>query len=202
MILGHLVLKNGHLYTYKVLVLIIKLLYVHKTLKFPPVVLILRWILLVYIQDLCLFRLMFPLLKLYIYYFIFVCKCYIKWESPSRVRTEYIQTFPSEVPPSRFTIHEIVKKFETTGSVANKKRNRKHTVLAEETLDEIDASLECTPTKSIPKLAQQVGMSESSAHRGTKLLKLKAYKCTSIQSLKQGDPVSRMLISSIFYKVR
>ena len=54
---------------------------------------------------------------------IFVCKCYFKWESPSRVRTDCIQMFHGEVPPSRFTIHEIVKKFETTGSVANKKRN-------------------------------------------------------------------------------
>ena len=99
------------------------------------------------------------------------------------------------MPPSRFTIHEIVKKFETTGSVANKKRNRKRTVLTEETLDEIDTSLEHTPTKSIPKLAQQVGISESSAHRATKLLKLKPYKCTNVHSLKQGD------ISSIFYKV-
>ena len=85
---------------------------------------------------------------------------------------------PGEVPLSRFTIHEIMKKFETTGSVANKKRNRKRTVLTEETLDEIGASLERTPTKSIPKLAQQVGISESSAHRASKLLKLKPYKCT------------------------
>ena len=77
---------------------------------------------------------------------------------------------------SRFTIHEIVKKFETTGSVANKKWNRKRTVLTEETLDEIGASIERTPTKSIPKLAQRVGISESPAHRATKLLKLKPYK--------------------------
>ena len=76
------------------------------------------------------------------------------------------------MPPSRCTIHEIVKKFETTGSVANKKRNRKRTVLAEETLDEINASLERTPTKFIPKYTQQVGISESSAHRVNKLLKL------------------------------
>ena len=85
---------------------------------------------------------------------------------PTLVCTEYIQTFPGEVPP-RFTIHEIVKKFESTGSVANKKRNRKRTVLTEETLDEISASLERTPTKSNPKLAQQVGISQSSAHRVT-----------------------------------
>ena len=67
--------------------------------------------------------------------------------------------FPGEVPPSRFTIHEIVKTFEPTGSVANKKRNLKRTVLTEEALDEIGASLERTPTKSIQKLAQQVGIS-------------------------------------------
>ena len=76
------------------------------------------------------------------------------------------------MPPSRFTIHEIVKKFETTGSVANKTRNHKRTVLTEEMLDEIGASLERTPTKSIPKLAQRVEISESSTHRATKLLKL------------------------------
>ena len=54
-----------------------------------------------------------------------------------------------------------------TGTVANKKRNRKRTVLTEETLDEIGASLQRTPTKSFPQLAQQVGISESSAHRVT-----------------------------------
>ena len=104
--------------------------------------------------------------------------------------------FPGEVPPSRFTIHEIVKKFETTGSVANKKRNRKRTVSTEETLDKIGTSLEHPPTKSISKLAQLVGISESSAHRATKLLKLKPRKFTSVYYLKQGG------ICSIFYKVR
>ena len=148
---------------------------------------------------------------------IFVCICFFKWESPSHVRTEYIQTFPGEVLPSKFRTHEIVKKFETTGSVANKKkRNHKRTVLKEETLDEIRASLEHIITKST-KLVQQVGISESSAHR-TKLLKLKPYKCTSVDYLKQGDQVSWMHncewfhssvndgltgnISSIFCKIR
>ena len=92
-----------------------------------------------------------------------------------------------------------MKKFETTSSVANKKRNRQRTVLTEETLDEIGASLERTLIKSIPKLSQLVGISEFSAYRTTKLLKLKPYKCTSVHSLKQSDPGD---ISSIFYKVR
>ena len=102
-----------------------------RRLKFPPVVLILGWILLVHVQYLRLFRLMLPLLKQYVYDFA-----------------------PGEVPPSRFTNHEIVKKFKTTGPVENKKVNRKHTVLTEETLDAMGASLERTPKKSIPKLAQ------------------------------------------------
>ena len=42
-----------------------------RRLKFPPVVLILGWILLVYVQDLRLFRGTFPLLKLYVYDFVF-----------------------------------------------------------------------------------------------------------------------------------
>ena len=116
----------------------------------------------------------------------FVCKCYFKRESPSRVRTEYIQMFPGEVPPPRFTIHEIVKKFEITDSVTNKKRNCKRTVLTEETLDKIGTSFECTSTKSISKLAQQMEISVSSAHRATTLLKLKpckCIKCTSTLSL-------------------
>ena len=54
------------------------------------------------------------------------------------------------------------------------------------------SSLERTLTKTITKLAQEVGISGSSAHRATKLLKLKPYKCTSVQCLKQGEPVSRM----------
>ena len=90
---------------------------------------------------------------------------------------QYVYDFaPGEVPPSIFTIHETVKKFETTGSMANKKRNRKGTVLTEETLDEIGASVERTPT-------------ECCAHRATKLLKLKPYKCTSVHCLKQTSSI-------------
>ena len=66
-----------------------------------------------------------------------------------------------------------------------KKRNRKRT---QETKDKIGASHERTLTKSIPKLAKQVGISESSAHRATKLLKQKPYKCTSVHSLKTRWP--------------
>ena len=72
-------------------------------------------------------------------------------------------------------VGEVTERLENEQS--KQKRNSKN---------EIGASIERTSTKSIPKLAQQVGISESSAHRATKLLNLKPYKCTSVHSLKHG----------------
>ncbi|KAJ9580924.1 hypothetical protein L9F63_023896 [Diploptera punctata] len=94
---------------------------------------------------------------------IYVCRCYYKYESARRIREEFIRYFPGQLPPSRSTIHDLVTKFGTT-----------------EKLDEIGENLERSPQKSLPKLAQQVGISVSSAHTATKLLKLKPYKCTRV----------------------
>ncbi|KAJ9575688.1 hypothetical protein L9F63_007447, partial [Diploptera punctata] len=44
---------------------------------------------------------------------------------PRRVREEFIRNFPGQLPPSRSTIHNLMTKFETTGSVQNKKHNAK-----------------------------------------------------------------------------
>ncbi|XP_067011224.2 uncharacterized protein [Anabrus simplex] len=107
---------------------------------------------------------------------IFVCKTYFKYESASRVRDEFVRNFPGEVPPSRTAIHNIVNKFDSTGSVENKKRKRKRTVLTEEKLDKIRENLEQWPNTSLRKLAQQVGVSIFSVHKATKLLKLKPRK--------------------------
>ena len=116
---------------------------------------------------------------------IFVCKCYFKWE----IQAMFAQSiFRHSLEKCLFPDLQFTRLWKNSKPLACK-----HIVLTEETLDEIGASLERTPTKSILKLAQQVGISESSAHRATKLLKVKPYKCTSVHSLKQDDPVSRML---------
>ncbi|KAJ9596938.1 hypothetical protein L9F63_012063 [Diploptera punctata] len=130
---------------------------------------------------------------------IYVCKCYYKYESARRAREEFIRNFPGQLPPSRSTIHDLVTKFETTGSVQNKKHTRRLTVLTEEKLDEIGKNLERSPQKSLPKLAQQVGISVSSAHTATKLLKLKPYKCTRVHCLNQGDPIARVRYCEWFF---
>ena len=52
--------------------------------------------------------------------------------------------------PNSSTIRRQCKRFKETGSVKNRKVNRRHHVLKEETLEEIGKRLEHTPPK-IPK---------------------------------------------------
>jgi hypothetical protein len=68
-------------------------------------------------------------------------------------------------------IERLVKKFHNTGSVLDKKKNRKRSVLTAEKLDEIGASLESSSRKSLTQLAMQYGVSMGSAHTATRLLK-------------------------------
>jgi hypothetical protein len=57
-----------------------------------------------------------------------------------------------------------------------KKQKHKRRVLTEEKLDHIGARLEHTPRKSLGRLAQETGVSNSSARTATQLLKLRPYK--------------------------
>ncbi|KAJ4430119.1 hypothetical protein ANN_22329 [Periplaneta americana] len=66
------------------------------------------------------------------------------------------------------------------------------TCLTEEKLDDIGANLERSPNKSLTKLAQQVGVSVSPAHRATKLLHIKPYRFTWAHCLKPADPAIRV----------
>jgi hypothetical protein len=77
-----------------------------------------------------------------------------------------------------------VNKLRTTGLLTDKRQKHKRRVLTEEKLDDIGARLEHAPRKSLKRLAQETGMSKSSARTAKKLLKpsseswyLVCYKC-------------------------
>ena len=74
--------------------------------------------------------------------------------------------------PNPSTIRKQTKIFQETGSVKNRKVNRRRHVLTEETLNEIGEMLEHNPEKSLKCLSQETGVSVSSVQRATKLLKL------------------------------
>jgi hypothetical protein len=65
-----------------------------------------------------------------------------------------------------------VNKLKRTGSLLDKKPDRKRTVLTEDKLDNIGARLETSPRKSLRRLAQETRISETSARRAKILLKL------------------------------
>ncbi|PSN55065.1 hypothetical protein C0J52_04117, partial [Blattella germanica] len=71
-----------------------------------------------------------------------------------------------------------------TGSVLNKKPERKHRVLTDERLNDIGTRLQVSPRKSLSCLAALCGILRSTVHIATKLLKLKPYK------IKVSDNVS------------
>jgi hypothetical protein len=57
-------------------------------------------------------------------------------------------TFPGDPVPSRQNIYYLASKLKTTGSLLDKKSDRKWTVLTEETLDDTGARLETSPRVS------------------------------------------------------
>ena len=59
--------------------------------------------------------------------------------------------FPGGPVPNPSTIRRQAKRFKETGSVKNRKVNRRRHVLREDTLDEIGERLEHTPQKSVRK---------------------------------------------------
>jgi hypothetical protein len=74
----------------------------------------------------------------------------------------------------------------------NKKRAvSKRRVLTEEKLDEIGARLEHSPRKSFRLIAQETGISKTSARTAAMLLKLKPNETTTVHELQPHDPANR-----------
>jgi hypothetical protein len=103
------------------------------------------------------------------------------------IRNMDLQEFHDEIVLNRQTIHNLVNKPRSTGSLIDMKQ--KYT---KEKLDDIGAKLEHTPTKSLKSLAQETGVSKSSAGRATQLLKLRSYKTAVILTLQPCNPASRV----------
>jgi transposase len=72
---------------------------------------------------------------------------------------------------SRQTVRNLVNKLRTAGLLIDKKQKHKRRVLTEEKLHDIGARLEHTPRKTPKHLAQETGVSKSSARTAKQLLK-------------------------------
>ena len=100
---------------------------------------------------------------------VFIFETFIKTKSTSTVRKRFMRKFSGQPIPCRDTVRKLVMKFRNSGSLLDKKPKRKRRVLTEEKLDEICARLEKTRYKSLRCLAEETGISKSSARNAIKL---------------------------------
>ena len=84
---------------------------------------------------------------------VYIHNMYMKSrKSCSETRCKFQIKFPGRPVPNPSTIRRQAKRFKETGSVKNRKVNRRRHVLKEETLDDIGERLEHTPQKSLKSL--------------------------------------------------
>jgi transposase len=121
---------------------------------------------------------------------VFLYNTYVKSESARKCQQKFWCKFHFERVHSRKTIHNLVNKFRTTKLLIDKKQKCKCQVLTEEKLDDIGARLQHTPRKSLKRLAQETGVSKSSARIETRFLKLRPSKTTVIHALQPRNPTT------------
>ena len=108
-----------------------------------------------------------------LYEHVYIHNTYMKSrKSCSQTQRKFRVKFPGDPVYNLSTIRRQAKIFKETGSLKNRKVNRRGHIFKEETLDEIGERLEHTPQKSLKRLSQETGVSVSSVQRATKLLKL------------------------------
>jgi hypothetical protein len=97
------------------------------------------------------------------------------------------------VPLSRQSVYNLIKKFETTGSVLDKKMTgrRKSKTNYTSALNVLQC-IQKSPEKSTRKISQECGMAQRSVIRILKNCKLRPYKERQLQELLSNDPDRRL----------
>lgn len=122
----------------------------------------------------------------------FILESYFKSQSFLRCQEDFTVAFPETKVPNKSTISRIVARFRKTGSVNDCLRSGRPSVLSDDSLENIRASLLRSPRKSIRKLCQQTGMSYGSVRRATKKLKLRPYRIHVVHELQEPDRGKRL----------
>jgi hypothetical protein len=107
---------------------------------------------------------------------IFIVKHYLASRSYLTCQNELRAAFPDTPVPNKSIVSRLVNCFSVTGSVQNRKRSGRPSVLSDDSLDDIRQTLLRSSRKSLRKLSVQSGLSYRIVHKATKILKLDAYR--------------------------
>ncbi|XP_039283421.1 uncharacterized protein LOC120351176 isoform X3 [Nilaparvata lugens] len=94
--------------------------------------------------------------------------------------------------PFLFDSVRLADRFRETGSVCDRKRSRRSTVLTDDVLEDVKTRLVNSPRKSLRKLSSQVGLSYSSVHKAAKKLNMYPYCIRLVQELQPPDLNKRL----------
>jgi hypothetical protein len=119
----------------------------------------------------------------------------VKYGSARKCRRKFLD----ESVPIRQPIHNFVNQLRSAGPLTDKKQKCKRRVITEEKMDDIRPILEHTP-RSLKRLAQETGVSTSSARKATQMLKLRPHNRMTIHALQPRDPASRVYFCSWFLR--
>jgi transposase len=98
--------------------------------------------------------------------------------------------------PNKSTIQRFVERFFETGSIGEKCRSGRPSVLSNDSLEDIRSRLLQSPRKSLRKLSQQTGVTYGSVQRATKRLKLHPYQvqvCHELEEIDGSDSLYEMV---------
>jgi hypothetical protein len=96
---------------------------------------------------------------------VFLYVTYVKKGSARNCRRKFQSKFCDERVLSSQTIHNLVNKLRTKRLLIDKKTKHKRRVPTEEKLDDIGTRFDHAHRKSLKHLAQETGVSQSSAKR-------------------------------------
>jgi hypothetical protein len=99
--------------------------------------------------------------------------CFIKKKSVKKCIRKFRLKFPEASVPSHPYVNQLIRKWHITGSVLDKKKERRRSALTEETLTDIRARLQLSPRKSLRRLAQEPSSIHNSA-QGSKTFRFSA----------------------------
>jgi hypothetical protein len=103
---------------------------------------------------------------------VFILEHYFFTRSYAECQNAFRNSFPDSVTLNKSTIQRLVERFRETGSIGEKRRSCRPSVLSNDSLEDVRARLFQSPRKSLRKLSQQSGMTYGSVQRATKRLKL------------------------------
>ena len=109
------------------------------------------------------------------------------------VQNIFKEKFIEERLPDRHCVVALMKKFKQTGSVQDRPRSGRPSVINNEALQNVTNKLDRSRHKLLRRLLQEVGMSLTSTYRAVKKQKFFPFKVSVIHELKTQDTEKRVI---------